>query len=640
MNLQQVVPPQRLPANGFNRRRGEREVSSRPENKSQSGKSNTGRSANTGTTTGGKVGGYGNASRDRLVYITTSLIGHHVEVQVKDGSVYSGIFHATNAEKDFGIILRMARLTKDGSSRGQKATADVSKAPSKTLIITAKDLVQVVAKGVSVTREELSHEVQHEKQQELMLDSSISQSRFVEMERELEPWVPDEHDPQCPELDNIFDGPWNRSWDQFETNEALFGVKSTFDEELYTTKLERGPNMEELEKKALRIAREIEGEETQDLHLAEERGNCLNEDLDIDEETRFSSVCRGKGVDDSGYEEQEDIVLDTRNTETFGSSDTVTKRSTDLTVGKSNDGAWTLSSSSSKDQVHSFQSSTGLDVCCSGSYDHAKQMASELPFKRSPVSDGESRVPEKSVGEQRPGDSNHAKELEDKKMLGEDFHLSKPEDLQSLSNVKKDGSDIGRVSADVLKGHEKMSLPGDQSDSAVSCKLQGETQSLNARGQLGSSTSSSTECSGSTPAFSGPGLSPSSSVGSLSSEKSTLNPHAKEFKLNPNAKSFIPSQTPVRPQSPVSDSSYYFPPNVSPVPHMPGMPVGIGIGPAYPGPQPVIFNPQIPPMQSPQGYFHANGPQYGPQMLVGHPRQQVLYMPSYQPEMPYKGREF
>lgn len=62
-----------------------------------------------------------------------------------------------------------------------------------------------------------------------------------------------------------------RGWDQFETNEALFGVKSTFDEEIYTTKLERGPKMRELEKKAERIAREIEGEETHDLHLAEVR---------------------------------------------------------------------------------------------------------------------------------------------------------------------------------------------------------------------------------------------------------------------------------------------------------------------------------------------------------------------------------
>jgi PAB1-binding protein PBP1 len=60
-----------------------------------------------------------------------------------------------------------------------------------------------------------------------------------------------------------------RGWDQFETNKTLFGVKSTFNEELYTTKLEKGPRTRELDLRALRIAREIEGEETRDLHLAE-----------------------------------------------------------------------------------------------------------------------------------------------------------------------------------------------------------------------------------------------------------------------------------------------------------------------------------------------------------------------------------
>jgi len=40
----------------------------------------------------------------------------------------------------------MARLTKDGSSRGQKSGAEfVSKPPIKILVIPAKDLVQVTA---------------------------------------------------------------------------------------------------------------------------------------------------------------------------------------------------------------------------------------------------------------------------------------------------------------------------------------------------------------------------------------------------------------------------------------------------------------------------------------------------------------
>jgi PAB1-binding protein PBP1 len=61
----------------------------------------------------------------------------------------------------------------------------------------------------------------------------------------------------------------SRSWDQFETNKTLFGVESTFNEELYTTKLERGPQTREREREAWRIAREIEGQTTRNVHLAE-----------------------------------------------------------------------------------------------------------------------------------------------------------------------------------------------------------------------------------------------------------------------------------------------------------------------------------------------------------------------------------
>ena len=53
---------------------------------------------------GGKTGGYESSSRDRLVYLITCLIGHLVEVHVNNGSIYTGIFHATDAEKDFGMV--------------------------------------------------------------------------------------------------------------------------------------------------------------------------------------------------------------------------------------------------------------------------------------------------------------------------------------------------------------------------------------------------------------------------------------------------------------------------------------------------------------------------------------------------------
>lgn len=49
--------------------------------------------------------GNGSSSHERLVYLTTCLVGHLVEVQVIDGSVFSGIFHATDAERDFGMFI-------------------------------------------------------------------------------------------------------------------------------------------------------------------------------------------------------------------------------------------------------------------------------------------------------------------------------------------------------------------------------------------------------------------------------------------------------------------------------------------------------------------------------------------------------
>lgn len=50
-----------------------------------------------------------------------------------------------------------------------------------------------------------------------------------------------------------------------------------------------------------------------------------------------------------------------------------------------------------------------------------------------------------------------------------------------------------------------------------------------------------------------------------------------EFKFNANAKSFIPSQTPLRPSSPVADSPFYYPASMTAVTHMHGMPVGVGV---------------------------------------------------------------
>lgn len=97
-------------------------------------------------------------------------------------------------------------------------------------------------------------------------DADISQKKGPGRERELQAWVPSGDGSVAPVTapgdDDTF-GPGstgNTSWDQFTANEQLFGVKASFDEDIYTTKLDRSaPDFKERERKAQRIANEIIG---------------------------------------------------------------------------------------------------------------------------------------------------------------------------------------------------------------------------------------------------------------------------------------------------------------------------------------------------------------------------------------------
>ncbi|XP_042520239.1 polyadenylate-binding protein-interacting protein 3 isoform X3 [Macadamia integrifolia] len=81
---------------------------------------------------------------DALLFTTMCIIGVPVEVQVKDGSIYSGIFHTACVEKDYGIVLKRARMTKKGKNDSNLEIGAIV----DTLVVLSGDLVQVVAKGV------------------------------------------------------------------------------------------------------------------------------------------------------------------------------------------------------------------------------------------------------------------------------------------------------------------------------------------------------------------------------------------------------------------------------------------------------------------------------------------------------------
>ncbi|KAI5462197.1 hypothetical protein BGZ63DRAFT_207569 [Mariannaea sp. PMI_226] len=123
-------------------------------------------------------------------------------------------------------------------------------------------------------------------------DAAISNSRFGN-ERVLQPWVPDSNDTS---VNNGALEKTNNSggWDQFAENERLFGLKTDYDENIYTTAIDKShPRYRERIAAAEKKAREIERSAPTTAHVAEERimdfvgGDDQGEMLD-----RYSGVRR------------------------------------------------------------------------------------------------------------------------------------------------------------------------------------------------------------------------------------------------------------------------------------------------------------------------------------------------------------
>lgn len=167
---------------------------------------------------------------------------------------------------------------------------------------------------------------------EFKTDTDISHTTHHANERELQAWKPDDEStttttgdaaamvmpPSNARGDEATFGPGvnggTNTWDQFEVNEKMFGVKTSFDEEVYTTKLDRtSADYKERERRAQAIANEIMSvrggfslflsllfffylnvwqSNTANPHIAEER-NIVVDDSGANEEDKYAGVIRG-----------------------------------------------------------------------------------------------------------------------------------------------------------------------------------------------------------------------------------------------------------------------------------------------------------------------------------------------------------
>ncbi|KAL9021315.1 MAG: hypothetical protein Q9185_001425 [Variospora sp. 1 TL-2023] len=228
-------------------------------------------------------------ARDRLVFLMAHFMGLSATVTVKNGEAFSGIFFGASLDgSDQAYLLKMVQKVRPSDKIEPNGSPDIygdfiGSGEDYAMSFDTKDVVHLAVDGVTF---DIRERAQNGQTGSFRTDADIS-GNLALRERNLQRWEPSTDT----EIDMSLDGKGG-VWDQFQANEQRFGLKTDYDESIYTTSIDKShPDYRRREAEALRIAQEIEGGISDNAHLREERGVSHPEDV-MNEEEKYSGVRR------------------------------------------------------------------------------------------------------------------------------------------------------------------------------------------------------------------------------------------------------------------------------------------------------------------------------------------------------------
>ncbi|KAL9635968.1 MAG: hypothetical protein Q9164_003131 [Protoblastenia rupestris] len=272
---QRRAPPQKAWTSGMNPIT-QRSTTPSQQNGVTSQNKSSARMDNQDSSSGGKF------AYERLLCLFANFMGLSASVTVSNGDVYSGIFFGASMDKEeCKYLLKMVQQTRHGNKTEMNGVRDtmseyIGVGDDHAMSFNARDVVDLAVEGATIaTQEKRSNGATTG----FRTDGDISGNK-IGQERELQPWVP----PPDADLDQSLESSGSTgTWDQFEANENLFGVRSDYDENIYTTRINKShPNYHQREVAAMRMAQ----------RMGESPANNVNEGEDWDEEDRYSGVRR------------------------------------------------------------------------------------------------------------------------------------------------------------------------------------------------------------------------------------------------------------------------------------------------------------------------------------------------------------
>ncbi|KAL4401396.1 Polyadenylate-binding protein-interacting protein 3 [Malassezia pachydermatis] len=230
----------------------------------------------------------------RISLLLAMLVGQMVVVRVRAGDRFVGVVARATMDGDDGQLVLLS-VQKLSDVDGQLVLTPQGDEP---LTLQATDIVEMDASGAKISSAQdvdAANQAQQRRSSGFRTDTEISAAPGQRADgRALQRWDDEGSALALPADDvatTLEQSTKQGHWDQFAANEARFGVKSNYEETLYTTKLDRsGKDFKAREKEAERLAKEIMEGTTSNTHIAEERNQIPTQDEN--EEEKYGAVVR------------------------------------------------------------------------------------------------------------------------------------------------------------------------------------------------------------------------------------------------------------------------------------------------------------------------------------------------------------
>ena len=219
----------------------------------------------------------------RYYSLILNSIGEKIHIDLISGDVIEGLLYSIDPiNNEYLLINNPRRLSRTGVPLFLKESL---------LKIYFKEILSINY----LINNNIPQEKNNFKNNTFKVDSQISKKNINKTrEEKLVKYEIKPEDKNNKYINQTLEDEEDTNWDQFELNKKVYNVISTYDENLYTTKLDKNKITEEDKKLADKIYNEImkTNKDEKNVHILEERGVLQQKDNDMDEEDKYSSVVK------------------------------------------------------------------------------------------------------------------------------------------------------------------------------------------------------------------------------------------------------------------------------------------------------------------------------------------------------------